>query len=123
VEVSKMIYVYYITLFAILFATINFNKTLIDNVFENAKEQKEWHYAQLFQWVVVHIGITLPFSFLLGSGIWYHLGIFGCFYPTIYDLGLNLRRGEDWNKRGVHDLPVWLKIVLIVIGSILTIWK
>lgn len=116
-----MIYVYYITLFAIQLATINFNKELIDNVFSNAKEQKEWHYAQAIQLAFIYFGVTLPFSVLLGSGIWYHLGIFICFNPTIYDLGLNLRRGKDWDYKGVHDLPVWTKIVLIVIGIILII--
>lgn len=118
-----MIYIYYITLLAILSATINFNKELIDNVISNAKEQKEWHYAQVIQWSFIYLGVTLPYTIFLGSGIWYHLGIYGCFYPTIYDLGLNLRRGLEWNHKGVHDLPIWTKIVLIVIGIILIIIK
>lgn len=31
---------------AILLATIEFNKQLIDNVKPDAKQQKQWHYAQ-----------------------------------------------------------------------------
>jgi hypothetical protein len=109
----------YLILFAIMIATINFNKELIDNVFLDAKKQKEWHYAQLIQWVVIYGSIAI----FPDWRNWLEVLTFGCFYPTLYDIGLNLRRGLKWNHKGVHDLPDWVKIVLIVVGIILIIVK
>lgn len=107
-----MVYLIYIL---ILLATINFNKELIDNVTSNAKEQKEWHYAQLLQWIVIYGSIMLI------TTKWYETIIFACFYPILYDLGLNLRRGLRWNHKGMHDLPITVKIILVAIGIILII--
>lgn len=109
-----MIYLIYIL---ILLATINFNKELIDNVFSNAKEQKEWHYAQFTQWVVIYVSIMLI------TGKWFETIIFACFYPVLYDLGLNVRRGLKWNHKGLHDLPIIIKIILSIIGIILIVVK
>lgn len=105
----------YLTYILILLATINFNKELIDNVMSNAKEQREWHYAQLAQWIVIYGSIMLI------STKWLETIIFACFYPALYDLGLNVRRGLKWNHKGEHDLPVWVKIILIVVGIILVV--
>ena len=107
----------YLTLTLILIATINFNKELIDNVFSDAKEQKEWHWAQWVQWCIIYGSIMF-----LTQTYWQTI-IFGCFYPTLYDLGLNVRRGLKWNHKGVHDFPIFIKIILIVIGLILIVVK
>ena len=107
-----MIYFIYIL---ILLATINFNKELIDNVFSNAKEQREWHTSQFIQWAVIYGSIMLI------STEWLETIIFTCFYPMLYYLGLNIRRGLKWYHKGLHDLPMWVKIILIVIGIILII--
>ena len=119
--------IYIITLILILLATINFNKELIDDAKGIKKEQKEWHYAQVIQWGLIYLGVTLPYTFLLGSTIWLVLLTFACFYPHLYDIGLNIRRGEKINHKGEHDLSMDLKNNLFLIGIILiiiqTIWR
>lgn len=101
----------------ILLATIEFNKQLIDNVKPNAKEQKEWHYAQFVLWVITYSSIAYL------SGEYMLIAIFACFYPSIYDIGLNLRRGLNIFHKGTHDLPDLVKISLIILGIILIIIK
>lgn len=99
----------------ILFATIEFNKQLIDNVKPDVKQQKEWHIAQLVLWFVIYGSIM----FLTKEYI--QIIIFACFYPFVYDTLLNLRRGLEWNHRGKHDLPLVIKYGLFLIGIILII--
>jgi hypothetical protein len=106
-----------IILVGILLATIEFNKQLIDNVKPDAKQQKEWHYAQLVLWIITYGSIAYL------SGEYMLIAIFACFYPSVYDIGLSLRRGLKWNHKGKHDLPDIVKISLIVIGIILIIIK
>lgn len=101
----------------ILLATVEFNKQLIDNVIFEAKEQREWHYAQLLQWIVIYGGIML-----LTKAYW-EIIIFGCFYPLVYDTLLNLRRGFKWDYEGEHDLPKYIKYGLSIVGIVLIIIK
>lgn len=83
----------------------------------NKKEQKEWHIAQLILWFVIYGSIMfLTNEYMLTI-------IFACFYPFVYDTLLNLRRGEKWNHKGEHDLPVFIKYSLIIIGIIIIIVK
>ena len=114
-------YAYIITLILILLATINFNKFLIDNVYADKVKQRKWHHSQVIQWVIVYLGVTLGYTFLLGSGIWLTLLTFACFYPHLYDIGLNVRRGEKMNHKGEHDLNMELKNNLFLIGILLII--
>lgn len=96
----------------ILLATVEFNKQLIDNVTSDEKEQREWHNAQRFQWVVIYTGI----AFLTGDFV--TLVSFGMVYAFTYDTLLNLRRGLKWDHEGKHDLPKTIKYILFIIGVI-----
>jgi hypothetical protein len=118
---------YIITLILILLATINFNKYLIDNVYADKVKQRKWHQSQALQWAVIYLGVTIPYTIFSDWGIWLTLLTFACFYPHLYDIGLNIRRGEKITHKGEHDLSMDLKNNLFLIGIILiiiqTIWR
>lgn len=101
-----------IILLALLLVTVEFNKQLIDNVFDNTKEQREWHLSQLLQWIVIYGSIALS------TNQWLLVASYGFTYPVLYDVLLNKRRGLKWNHEGKHDLPKLVKYGAFVIGLV-----
>ena len=112
--------IYLLTTYLVILAFIvEFNKQLIDNVKSDAKEQREWHVAQFFLWIGIYLAITFSPAFFMKIDFWTHakmLILFGGFFPTVYDILLNKRRGLEAFHKGVHDLPWYVKIVLIIIA-------
>ena len=101
----------------ILLATVEFNKQLIDNVKVDPKEQREWHLAQMAQWIIIYTSLAYV------SGQWVYLIGYGLTYSLLYDTLLNLRRGLKWNYQGKHDLPKLVKYALFIAGIGVLIWK
>ena len=77
---------------------------------DTSGKDQYWHTVQFYGWVWTYL------SYMWLSNEWLIIICFGLMYSLMYNSLLNLMRKLEWTHLGRYDMPLWLTVVLFIIG-------